>query len=665
MSGITATLSKRRGREPLKWTDSTAASDSPPVFGERLVTPYEIPLGSAIISQPETALLRFDRANLDVGALCYLRRSNAPRKGRNNGRIVSRRVDLSSFDAERAKQVARLIVFFSDLVMSGGYRVQTVSRNAANMIRFMDWADATEHSHVLAGGDHAYAAFRAYVRHLRERVNRHEVTLSSAAKEQWMIHKLLAGFSGLHDLHRGVNMLDFGAGWSRTEPPPENELAKVESLCEALFLGFSGLVLDGAKYPLKLAMPKYLGWQDDYLWVFPVRRWCLPPHQWETRHELTLPFWAYDYQRGRLVEAEEIRQHYRDMYTARWMVSNAQAVLNDANADPRHSHRIKSALVAHNAFVLFFLGQTGMNLSVAGALKWSKEYTVGQEQQGFREIKWRAGGRRYSAVVRMNFLPLFKRYIDLRAYLLGDEDCDDLFLSFGANRTKGPSSMGETVMDTIYGTLEILDPDIKRLRARKLRAAKQDFHIKHSDPATSAQVMGHSENTALQRYSAGSQTTHYSEVSAFFDKVQQAAANRKAILQPGENVPNGVVGHVGTCADFHDPHAVAENAPVQPDCRQLEGCLFCDKHRVHPDAQDTRKLASCAYVLRQATSVPGAEMFFKPVLDRIHSILDDISALDANAEMVTRVVNEVENDGELDAYWAGKLALLNDLEIAL
>jgi hypothetical protein len=53
------------------------------------------------------------------------------------------------------------------------------------------------------------------------------------------------------------------------------------------------------------------------------------------------------------------------------------------------------------------------------------------------------------------------------------------------------------------------------------------------------------------------------------------------------------------------------------------------------------------------------------VLDRIRSILDDIGALDGNAEMVTRVVDEVENDGELDDYWAEKLALLNDLEIAL
>ncbi|WP_145987310.1 hypothetical protein [Cupriavidus taiwanensis] len=610
-------------------------------------------------------MLRFDRDTIDVGALCYLRRSNARRKGRNNGRVTSRQVDPSSFDTDRAQQIAKLIAYFSELITDGGYRMGTVHGDVAAMIRFMDWADATGHSHALGGGEHAYAAFRAYVWYLRDRVSRHEIVLPTAAKTQWEIHRLLAGFTGLHDLHRGVNMLDFGAALNSTEPPPENDVAKVGSLCEALFRGFAGLVLDDGKYPLKLAMPKYLDWPDDHLWVFPVRRWCLPPYQWENRHELPLPFWAYDYQRGRLVQAEEIRQHYRDMYTARWMVRNARAVLEEANGNPRHSHRFKSAMVAHNAFMMLFLGQTGMNFSVARALKWSKDYIIGQEQQGFREIKWRAGGKRYSAVVRMNFLPSFKRYIDLRAYLLGDQECDSLFLSFGANRTAAPSSMDAAAMDSIYGTLAMLDPDIKMLGARKLRAAKQDFHIRNGEPATSAQVMGHSEATALQHYSAGSQTAQYREVSGFFDKLQQAAATRTTILQPGETIPNGVVGHVGTCAAFNDPHAVAEVTPVKPDCRQLEGCLFCDKHRVHPDEQDTRKLASCAYVLRHATYVPGAEAFFKPVLDRIQSLLDDIGALAGKAEMVTRIVVEVEQDGELNDYWAAKLALLNDLELAL
>lgn len=306
-----------------------------------------------------------------------------------------------------------------------------------------------------------------------------------------------------------------------------------------------------------------------------------------------------------------------------------------------------------------------MNFSVVSDLKWNRDYVIGPAQQGFREVKWRARGKPYSAVIRLNFLPLFRRYIALRAFLLGEQSCDSLFISFGIQRTKAPSSITARRVDTLYTTLEILDPEIDWLRSRKLRAAKQDFHITNSDPAISAQIMGHSEETARKHYAAGSQTSHYGEMSVFFEEVWQAAARRMIILQSGETVPDGVKGPLGTCVGYDEPHTAMGDAPIQPDCKRLEGCLFCDKHRVHSDECDTRKLASCAYVLRQAICLPSAETVFKPILERVEIILKDISALEGHAEMVARIVHEVEVDGELDAYWAGKLLLLNELEIAL
>ncbi|SPD37130.1 protein of unknown function (plasmid) [Cupriavidus taiwanensis] len=56
--------------------------------------------------------------------------------------------------------------------------------------------------------------------------------------------------------------------------------------------------------------------------------------------------------------------------------------------------------------------------------------------------------------------------------------------------------------------------------------------------------------------------------------MQQAAATRTTILQPGETIPNGVVGHVGTCAAFNDPHAVAEVTPVKPIAGNWRAACF-------------------------------------------------------------------------------------------
>lgn len=106
--------------------------------------------------------------------------------------------------------------------------------------------------------------------------------------------------------------------------------------------------------------------------------------------------------------------------------------------------------------------------------------------------------------------------------------------------------------------------------------------------------------------------------------------------------------------------------PVQPDCKTQEGCLFCDKHRVHADEKDTRKLSSCAFVVQQVIYVPGAEVYFQPVLGRIESLLDEIKTRDeANIEMVDRVVKQVHEEGDLDPYWAAKLALLESMEFIL
>ncbi|WP_198363584.1 hypothetical protein [Burkholderia ubonensis] len=536
-----------------------------------------------------------------------------------------------------------------------------------SFLRFMDWADGEGYVDALDGGAGTYGAFRGYVDFLREKVNQHRWSQASATKEQGIVQSMLSGMTGVHDLHCGVNLLSMaGASWNATEPPSEDEVAKVESLCEALFLGFSTMVLEGRPYPFCLEMPKYLRWRESRLWVFPVQRWCCPPHLLENRRELTLPYWAYDYGSGRIVNPEEIREHYRNLYTARWMVENAQKTVSRANADLRHLHRIKRAVLAHNAFFVLFLGQTGLNLSVARSFRWDADYEVGTAQQGFREIKWRAGGKAYSAVIRLGFLPLFRRFIELRTYILGGRSCKSLFVNLGVNWRSKPGPIRDDAATSVLRTLSLIDPSISSLGSRQLRAAKQDFHIRNSEPAIAAKIMGHTEQTAIRLYSAGSKSVHYQEISAYYDRVRSTVASTGTILPDQKRPRGGKVSHVGLCTKFDRPYPIVDQAPIKPDCGQPEGCLFCDKHRIHADERDTRKLASCRYVVEQAMHIPGAAFHLQPVIDRIDEILADLRSLGATTTaMVERVYREVHRDGELDAYWAQKLTLLYDLELVI
>ena len=67
-------------------------------------------------------------------------------------------------------------------------------------------------------------------------------------------------------------------------------------------------------------------------------------------------------------------------------------------------------MVAHNAFVLMFIANTGINLAQVLELL-NGDYEVGVERQGFRAIKRRAGNKAVHFEITAAFLPKLKRYL--------------------------------------------------------------------------------------------------------------------------------------------------------------------------------------------------------------------------------------------------------------
>jgi hypothetical protein len=148
-------------------------------------------------------------------------------------------------------------------------------------------------------------------------------------------------------------------------------------------------------------------------------------------------------------------------------------------------------------------------------------------------------------------------------------------------------------------------------------------------------------------------------MSDFFARIANLVVNKRKPIVRGTDLA------VGACASFGAPHPVEGNVPAIPDCRRPEGCLFCDKFRVHADERDTRKLLSCRYCIQQTSHLAASEeqfqRLFNPILGRIQAILDEVDRREAG--MVERVRREVEEEGELDPYWAGKLEMLMALEL--
>lgn len=628
-------------------------------FVQHLTAVYELPLAEGVrVIRPEQVVLKFESAgSVDVGSLCYLRRG----KNKRLAACHSQLVDISSYDASRSRSVVEVIRFISDLFRDSGLSHNTLRFNVFTFISdFMTWSDHHGHYSVLVDHDAAREAFRGFVGHLRDQAMQNRVSVNIAAGVQYKVLWFLENFLGMDDLARGVNLLRRSRkATEETAPPCEETQGKVLALCESLFIGLTDLTVDHLPYPFSLKMPEYLQWENNALWVFPCAQWCVPPGYQQVVGEKTRNH-AYNHAAGRIATLDEIKDLYSNAYDPKRAIKSAQERIATANRDTRDYARIQAAQFAHNAFAVLFVASIAMNRAQVLELPWgSDDYKLDVERQGFRTLKWRAGGRACHFEISPVFIPKFQRFLELRRYLLNGKDCEFLFFTLGTNANKAsiPQQMGKALFYTFGRALSTFDP--VNVTPREWRAAKSDWLVKSTDLATAALVLQTSEGTFRKHYTAGSSTQHLNEMSAYFDRVAKVVADR------GQIIEGSVERATGMCASYGAPHEVAPDVPVTPDCRTPEGCLFCDKFKVHADEKDTRKLLSCRFCLLQTAPLASSEeqfqRLFAPILERIQSILDEIEV--RKPGLVPRIKVEVEEEGELDPYWAGKMEMLMDLEL--
>lgn len=638
-------------------------------FSERPVEFYDLPLvDETTILHPEQVILRYRRiGSIDIGSLCYLRRKVTRVRARGS----CTKVDITSSGPIRVKRVRDLIKFMSEEFSNSGLRDITLLRRHQEIFRFVNWCDTNGHNEALNNVLIAKIAFRSFVANLRDQVAQNKITITTAAKRQNPTLDVLSKFMNIENLAQGINLLQrSGVAVEPTTVPCENAQAKVISWCKALFGGFTELVLDQKPYPFQLNVPGYLNWPDNGMWVFPVNQWCLSPDQIQNRHTLNSTYPAYNYTNGRLNTIDEIMSIQVDsdlacdISTARRRRLSASQVIAEANNDFRYRARLMAGFLGVNAFFMLFVAETGMSPSQIVELPWddsldeqSQKPTI--ERQGFRTIKYRAGNKNISFEIGTAFMVEFKRFLQLRKHLLNGIKFPYLFLTANRKESWVLKQMPAQLGSRIFLTLNRLDPQLPKVTPREWRAGKQDWAITNTDPVTAARLMQHSEITALRRYSNGSVTTHQNEFGNFFSHVE------KVIIGRNEYLPNSIDRAIGVCSFPDHPLAISSNAPIQPDCKGPEGCLFCDKYRVHSDERDTRKLLSCRYCIQKTSHLSDNEEQFQRmygvVLNRIRFILDEIIRRDC--DMVDRVEREVDVEGELDPYWASKLVMLMELEL--
>lgn len=619
---------------------------------------FDVPIEEDIaILKPEMVVLRFaNTATFDIGALCFLRREPVPQNGKVRRSTGARKVVLASLCPERVIHVRALIALISEEIRLGK-RPLTMLDVTRKIATFINWVDENGHSSYFVDSDSMRRAVHAYASHIRGRVVSHSISLNAGVTLQRIPIAYFGELLGVDNLGRGINLLRRNKNTvTSTSPPDEIAQARTLGLCEALFIGLSELVLGEKTYPFGIAMPSYLDYPADTMWVFPSNVWCMSASKLNST-EFGHRRGGFDYRDGRLVTHDEILESDRVDRKKRvnGVISLAKTVLNSANSDLRHRHRRFMGMVAVNAFIHLFLSRTGMNWTQAVEMQWldGDNDNSNAIRQKFRSVKFRAGGKIVYFQLPLKFMPLFKRYLQLRDYLLqGYPEFAGLFFNLGINAFGAPG-MIKSAMPGVSTMLGRIDPSFVQIRSRAWRAAKSDWLLTRTDLSTTALLLQNSEQTVLQSYTAGSAESHQVEMSAFLDKIVVSAGTMSADRR---------VSAVGACVSHGNPFEISTTAAlVIPNCEAPEaGCLFCDKFRIHADETDVRKLLSCRYTLARTSHLAGFHNIAGPLVNRIDYVLGTVQHQDGT--LVPRIAKEVDA-GELDPYWASKFDLLLKLRL--
>jgi len=254
--------------------------------------------------------------------------------------------------------------------------------------------------------------------------------------------------------------------------------------------------------------------------------------------------------------------------------------------------------------------------------------------------------------------------MELRKYLLQGRKTPYLFFSCGNHNKKPPAQTGANELEYLYRCFLLkIDPELPKMGSRKLRASVDDYYVRLHDTVIAAAVMGHTVETEEKKYAQGSANDHHEEMTLFMASVS-ASAQRQRVIAISDVTPNSPhLEQGGRCNSFGNPEALVTPSPIQPDCKDSQGCLFCNHRVLTAGEEDTRKVASAAYVMEQLIIGPKHEEALRPLISKCDEDLERIAVFSDCRAMVEEVRNDVYENENLTPFWADKYQLFLELGI--
>ncbi|WP_051440335.1 MULTISPECIES: hypothetical protein [unclassified Pseudoalteromonas] len=604
------------------------------------------------IKAPENIRIKFDDsvrcAPFDIGSLAFSERiftSNSWKDAAEPSPVY-----FASLRQERRNMLINIF----DYISSSKYRDSSRFTKLKDFKSIIDMCDQFGCSDFMQSPVQCRSAYKRISDELRHKIKMDFITQNQGAILQ-RTFKLLIGLCFSREqsamIVERVNTIKYQR--NRTKPPKEQHFIHYIQTTIALARQLKSFVVEEKNFPINLKMSDY----EAYVFQSHSGNVKTP---YTTNHNST-----YNFEEGRLSTFEEWKDKVKKSEKSQY--NRAVVNFEEVNRNKRHERRIDFATLSMQAYMKIFILLTGAQPSEVRQLEYSSEFELEKDnfKNDFRAIKFRAKGRNVSYNLGDSYgYALFKEYLELRKWVLNGDECKMLFFSVTQKKNSekmralafNPIGSGGNFYNYFYRIKGIYVPedfgDITSCPARKYKnLILSELKVSLS---TRAAALNHTIETNSLDYTETTPDRQAEEFSAHWSAVKKA---REHVDLTGKHSKKITSGH---CVDEGKPESEIENPPIEPDCKNQYGCLFCVKYSCHADEEDAHKLFSLLFVIEtvrdDSTNFSHAEKTFQMLSIRAKEILKTMAdKSEAHQAMVDKIEKKVMVNGTLTAFWERRL----------
>jgi len=592
---------------------------------------------------------------IDINDLIQQYKQNIPLKFRNLGVITNQRnilaqilytktkiyrnpykltVDLTTYQSKR-KVIIEYII--EDIIIANkqkGNKNITINSLMRYLIQFVNWMNTEEIPYV-RNINNAVKIFYNYTRFLRTEIRVGNISQSEAHSKHTGAYKLLSTvFNDKENKLLSTVKLIKNIRNNKLVKSSDEDKQYHYNFYYNFFHQVTDFLLNNTPYPLKLKLSN-------------KEIWCLPSVKVFFKDNKNFPI-AFDPENGKIRSLKSLQSicNYENDNIAKSNIKRFKQTLDNANIK-RSSKRQDLASHALKAFYILFLTNTGMNDSTAATLPWKDEYEIDDIQYKFKNIKYRAGNKLVEFQIKSKFVQDFKRYLELRKYLLNGYDIEYLFFIGYDKTARISNNLKNGVFSSYINKLfkTTLDSNLPNISSKQLRVNKTNQVIKQNGIIAASQLLQSSISTIMKSYLGESTESSAEQLDNYFDKLNENIFSVST---------NDVSINIGKCSS---PEI------IKLKTKTPENCLFCEHFRMHIDEEDLQKLYSLKYLINESKYLAKNEEHFNCVYGNVYKRIKNIEDLiidnnKNNIEILKRIESDVFEHENLHPYWEHKLDML-------